>query len=429
MEKNEKNINSNQIAKNEFNILQVEQGQFNASLDTNIKMASNDAFGRLRVSDPYTLFDSQQRYRDNEKFSTSLTGTGSTAVHMPNESVVNLTVGIGASAEVIRETKRVFPYQPGKSLLVMNSFAMEAPKANLRQRIGYFSVQNGVFFEQDGLNKYIVLRSFTSGSVQERRVNQTQWNGHKFDGTDFYQRNLDPSKGNIFWIDVEWLGVGDVRCGFVIDGVTITAHTFHNDNINPTTYMTTATLPIRCEITNTAATGSSSTMKQICSTVLSEGGYQGKSYLNSATTSIVNASMVSTGSEGTRTPLISIRLKSTNLDSVILPVKIDLICTNNDLIKYELVLNGTFPGTPAFTSYASNSNVETSIGGTTISGGTILQSGFIYQKDNISLGGVDNFNFQLGRTLQGVSDIVTIVATSSGANTKLAAGIGWYELV
>ena len=429
MEKNEKNINSNQIAKNDFNILQVEQGQFNASLDTNIKMASNDAFGRLRVSDPYTLFDSQQRYRDNEKFSTSLTGTGSTAVHMPNESVVNLTVGIGASAEVIRETKKVFPYQPGKSLLVMNSFAMEAPKANLRQRIGYFSVQNGVFFEQDGLNKYIVLRSFTSGSVQERRVNQTQWNGHKFDGTDFYQRNLDPSKGNIFWIDVEWLGVGDVRCGFVIDGVTITAHTFHNDNINPTTYMTTATLPIRCEITNTAATGSSSTMKQICSTVLSEGGYQGKSYLNSATTSIVNASMVSTGSEGTRTPLISIRLKSTNLDSVILPVKIDLICINNDLIKYELVLNGTFPGTPAFTSYASNSNVETSIGGTTISGGTILQSGFIYQKDNISLGGVDNFNFQLGRTLQGVSDIVTIVATSNGANTKLAAGIGWYELV
>jgi hypothetical protein len=348
---------------------------------------------------------------------------------MPNESVVNLTVGIGASAEVIRETKRVFPYQPGKSLLVMNSFVMESPKNNLRQRVGFFGAQNGVFFEQDGLVNYLVLRSFTSGSVQERRVNQTQWNGHKFNGTDFYQRNLDPSKGNIFWVDVEWLGVGDVRCGFVIDGVTITAHTFHNENLYSTTYMTTACLPIRYEITNTAATGSTSTMKQICSTVLSEGGYQGKSYLNSATTSIVTASMVSTGSEGTRTPLISIRLKSTNLDSVILPIKIDLICTNNDLIKYELVLNGTFPGTPTFTSYASNSSVETSIGGTTISGGTILQSGFIYQKDNISLGGVDNFNFQLGRTVQGVSDIVTIVATSSGANTKLAAGIGWYELI
>ena len=429
MEKNEKNINSNQIEKNDFNILQVEQGQFNASLDTNIKMAANDAFGRLRVSEPYTLFDSQQRYRDNEKFSTSLTGTGSTAVHMPNESVINLTVGIGASAEVIRETKRVFPYQPGKSLLVMNSFAMEAPKANLRQRIGFFSTQNGVFFEQDGLNKYIVLRSFTSGSVQERRVDQTQWNGHKFDGTDFYQRNLDPSKGNIFWADVEWLGVGDVRCGFVLDGVTITAHTFHNDNLHPTTYMTTATLPIRCEITNTAATGSSSTMKQICSTVLSEGGYQGRSNVSLATTSIVTGSLIDTGTPGTRVPLISIRLKSANLDSVVLPVHLDVMCTANDLIKYELVANGTFPGTPAFTSYASNSSVEVSIGGTTLSGGTVLQGGFIYQKDSVTLGGVENLSFQLGRTLQGVSDIVTLVATSNGTNSKIAGAIGWYELV
>jgi hypothetical protein len=193
--------------------------------------------------------------------------------------------------------------------------------------------------------------------------------------------------------------------------------------------MTTATLPIRCEITNTAATGSSSTMKQICSTVLSEGGYQGRSNVSLATTSIVTGSMIDTGSPGTRVPLISIRLKSANLDSVVLPVHLDVMCTANDLIKYELVANGTFPGTPAFTSYASNSNVEVSIGGTTISGGTVLQGGFIYQKDSISLGGIENLSFQIGRTLAGVSDIVTLVATSNGTNSKIAGGIGWYELI
>ncbi len=418
-----------QIDQNEISMLQVEQGQFNASLDTNIKMASNDAFGRLRVSEPYTIFDSQHRYRFNEKFSTSLVGTGSTVVHMPNESAINMTVGIGQTAEIIRESKRVFPYQPGKSLLIMNSFVMESPKANLRQRVGFFGAQNGAYFEQDGLVKYLVLRSYVSGSVQERRVDQTQWNGHKFDGTDFYQRNLDVTKGNIFWIDIEWLGVGDVRCGFVLDGVTITAHTFHNENLYPTTYMTTATLPIRYEITNTAATGSSSTMKQICSTVLSEGGYQGTSNVSFATTSIVTGSLIDTGTPGTRTPLISIRLKSANLDAVVLPVRLDVMCTANDLIKYELVVNGTFPGTPAFTSYASNSNVETSIGGTTISGGTVLQGGFIYQKDSVSLGGTENLSFQLGRTLDGVSDVVTLVVTSNGTNSKMAGGIGWYELI
>ncbi len=427
MKKNNKDQNSSKVS--EVSMLQVEQGQFNASLDTNIKMAANDAFGRLRISEPYTVFDSQFRYRDNDKFSTSLVGTGSTAVHMPNESVINMTVGIGASAQVIRETKRVFPYQPGKSLLIMSTFAMETPKANLRQRVGYFGEQNGIFFEQDGLNKYFVLRSYVTGSVQERRVDQTQWNGHKFDGSDFYQRNLDVTKGNIFWADVEWLGVGDVRCGFVIDGVTITAHTFHNDNLYSTTYMTTATLPVRYEITNTAATGSTSTMKQICTTVISEGGYEGRSNTSLATTSIVTGSLIDTGAPGTRVPLISIRLKSTILDSVVLPVHLDLMCTSNDLIKYELVANGTFPGTPVFGSYAANSSVEASIGGTTISGGTVLTGGFIYQKDSISLGGTENFSFQLGRTLAGVSDIVTLVATSNGTNTKIAGGIGWFELV
>ena len=320
MGKNLKKTITSQDNQSEVSMLQVEQGQFNASLDTNIKMAANDAFGRLRISDPYTIFDSQFRYRDNDKFSTSLIGTGSTAVHMPNESVINLTVGIGASAEVVRETKRVFPYQPGKSLLIMTTFAMGTPKANLRQRVGFFGTQNGIFFEQDGLNKYLVLRSYVTGSVQERRVEQTQWNGHKFDGSDFYQRNLDSTKGNIFWTDVEWLGVGDVRCGFVIDGVTITAHTFHNDNLYSTTYMTTATLPVRYEITNTAATGSTSTMKQICTTVISEGGYEGRSNVSIAATSIVTGSLIDTGSPGTRVPLISIRLKSANLESVVLPV-------------------------------------------------------------------------------------------------------------
>ena len=427
MKKNNKDQSSSKSS--EISMLQVEQGRFNSALEQNIEFAKYDAFGRLRISTPYTIFDSQLRYRDNDKFSTSLTGTGSTAVHMPNESVMNLTVGIGASAEVIRETKRVFPYQPGKSLLVMATFAMETPKANLRQRVGYFGAQNGVFFEQDGLNKYLVLRSYVTGSIQERRVDQTQWNGHKFDGSDFYQRLLDSTKGNIFWADIEWLGVGDVRCGFVIDGVTITAHTFHNENLYPTTYMTTATLPVRYEITNTAATGSSSTMKQICTTVISEGGYEGRSNINIATTSIVTGSLIDTGTPGTRTPLISIRLKSTNLDSVVLPVQLDLMCTSNDLIKYELVANGTFSGTPAFTSYASNSSVETSIGGTTITGGTVLAGGFIYQKDSVSLGGTQNFSFQLGRTLAGVSDIVTLVATSNGTNSKVAGGIGWFELV
>ena len=423
MDKNEKDV------KSEVSALQfVDQGIYQSALQYTHWNAERDAFGRFRISSPYTLFDSYHRYRDNGKFDTSLTGTGSTAVYMVNESAINMTVGTGASAQVIRETKNVFAYQPGKSLLIMSSFVFGTPKNNLRQRVGFFGTYNGVYLEQDGLELNFVLRSYTSGSISERRIPRSQWNGHKFDGTDFYQRNLDVTTGNIFWADLEWLGVGDVRVGFTIDGTNVTAHTFHNENITTTTYMTTATLPLRYEITNTAATGSSSTMKQICSTVISEGGFDAKGNLFVKSSPIVTANMVSLGSAGTRVPIISLRLKSTNLDAVIAPQAFDLILSTNDLVFFELVLNGQFAGTPVFTSYADNSFAETAIGGTTMSGGTVIDGSFIYQKGSKSLQLHELFNYQLGRTLSGVSDVLTIVGTSNGANTKVAAAMGWYEL-
>ena len=169
----------------------------------------------------------------------------------------------------------------------MTTFAFSIPIAGLRQRIGFFGTNNGIYLEHDGTDLFLVLRSYVTGAVDNsRKVAQKDWNGHKFDGSTFYQRDLDTTKANIFWMDVEWLGVGDVRCGFIVDGVPVVAHTFHNDNLNPTTYMTTAVLPLRQEIENTGATGVTSNMRVICSTVISEGGYQGRSTNNYAATTI-----------------------------------------------------------------------------------------------------------------------------------------------
>ena len=39
---------------------------------------SYDAFGRLRVSNPLTLFDSSHRYRDNNLWTSLVVGSGST---------------------------------------------------------------------------------------------------------------------------------------------------------------------------------------------------------------------------------------------------------------------------------------------------------------------------------------------------------------
>lgn len=118
-----------------------------------------DAFNRLKVSNPFTIFDSQHRYQSNDKWDT-FGVTGGTASYVLNESAINLIVGTTAGSKVTRETKRVFPYQPGKSLLSLNTFAFNSPKTGLRQRIGYFGITggatsgipyNGVYLEQNGL--------------------------------------------------------------------------------------------------------------------------------------------------------------------------------------------------------------------------------------------------------------------------------------
>ncbi|MBA4463699.1 MAG: hypothetical protein H2B01_05905, partial [Nitrosopumilaceae archaeon] len=165
---------------------------------------SYDAFGRLRVSNPLTLFDSSHRYRDNNLWTSLVVGSGSTVGFVTTQGLVDLTVGIGSTASVQRETTKVFSYQPGKSLLVMNTFVMNTPKTNLRQRVGYFGVDNGIYFEVDGNTFSFVERSIVSGIVSETRIPQSSWDHDKLDGTGPSGYNLDVTKGQILWTDIEW---------------------------------------------------------------------------------------------------------------------------------------------------------------------------------------------------------------------------------
>jgi hypothetical protein len=166
-----------------------------------------DAFGRLRISEPLTLFDSQHRYGENEKWATANNGT-SNVVYRLSESAVDMDVGTANNDYVYRETKRVFAYQPGKSLLIMNTFAMNEPKANLVQKIGYFGVDNGIYLENDGTTNYLVLRSNSTGTITETKVAQNNWNIDKFDGTGYsgqgteiaHKTGLDVSKSNLLEI-------------------------------------------------------------------------------------------------------------------------------------------------------------------------------------------------------------------------------------
>ena len=278
----------------------------------------HDAFGRLRVSNPLTLFDSSHRYRDNNLWNRLVVGTGSTVGFVTAQGLINIGIGTTAGCSVIRETTKVFSYQPGKSLLVLNTFVMNAPKTNLRQRVGYFGADNGMYFEVDGDTAYFVERSLSTGS--ETKVSQTDWNIDKLDGTGVSGITLNISKAQILWMDIEWLGLGTVRVGFVINGKFIHAHSFHHANLIESTYITTASLPVRYEISNTGITTSVSNLKQICSSVVSEGGYELRGIQQAVGIAVTSPRTLTT--EGTFYPIISLRLKTS-------PNRLDANCNSH----------------------------------------------------------------------------------------------------
>lgn len=397
-----------------------------------------DAFGRLRISNPFTLFDSSHRFADNGLWSTSNTA-GGTYGFVTNQSTVDMTVDTSANTEIIRETTKVFSYQPGKSLLILNTFAMNAPKTNLRQRVGYFGAQNGVYLENDGTTNYFVLRSYTTGAIVETRVAQSDWTIDSFDGNGYsgqgsapeHSTGLDVSKTNILWFDIEWLGVGDVRCGFVVDGKFVIAHIFHNDNRNTVPYMTTASLPLRYEIKNTGVTASSSTLKQICSTVMSEGGYELRGLQQAVGNPV--GTPVTLATAGTYYTLISLRLKSARLDAIAVLTAISLLAvTNNAVVNWQVRASATTTG-GTWVSAGTDSSVEYKLDGGTVSGGRILAQGYTSSSTQSSIP-VDIlrealFKFQMERNGLTSTPFELVLCAASNVNgTDLHASMDWEEI-
>jgi hypothetical protein len=401
---------------------------------TGTKSAALDAFGRLRVSNPLTLFDSSHRYKDNGLWNT-LTATGGAAAFSADQGLIELSVTTTSGSKVYRETTKVFPYLPGKSLLVMTTFVMSSAKANLRQRLGYYGDDNGMFLELDGAGGTVlsfVERSHVSGSTVDTKVNQSSWNYDKMDGTGPSKMTLDITKAQILWMDIEWLGLGTVRMGFVIDGKFILCHQFHHANLITSTYITTASLPLRYEIENTGTTSGSSILKQICSTVISEGGYELRGLQQAISIPITAARTTSTA--GTYYPIISIRLKASPnfLDAIVILTALSLLGTGNGVnYNWKVIATGATTG-GTWVSAGADSAVEYNITGTSFTGGRTLASGY-FSASNQSTTSVDIlkealFKFQLERnTFTSTAFELTLVTASDGGGSVFAS-VDWEEV-
>jgi hypothetical protein len=275
----------------------------------------------------------------------------------------------------------------------------------------------------------IVRRTYTSGSAVDTEISQSSWNGDKLDGTGASGYTLDPTKAsNILFIDVEWLGMGSVRVGFVIDGKFIVAHTFYNANDLSTVYMQTANLPIRYEI-ETAATlaAGTYTLQQVCSTTMIEGGYAPEGIRQMIGTSQINAG-VNLTTANTYYNIATIRIKSGRPYAVIIPSGLDILNISNNDFEFGLFVNATPSSAFSYTSFSDNVEYDLTTVDLTATG-TRIAGGYLGGKTNpFSIGDGFVFANQIGQTISGTSDTLTLGVRSGSANGDVSALLKWYDL-
>ena len=319
---------------------------------------NTDAFGRVRISNPYTLGDYKHIYSANPDMITNLT-SGGTVTHQTNEASNRLAVTTTKGSKAIHQSKMYHQYMPGKSQNILSSFVFFEATKGITKRTGYYDDRDGMFFQQDGDGTLsFVVRSYVTGTTVDTKVEQKDWNGDKINGSGKSKWNIDITKTQLVWFDFQWLGVGRVRCGFVHKDDFVTCHTFYHSDILDKVYLNNPNLPIRCEIENVEG-GNAGYFDQICSTVLSEGGYSEAGIDGSVISTRTN--LITTN----QTNFFAIRLKNTFLNSpnraFARLLKVEVL-TEDQPVSYDIVKVSTIDGT--YTS-SNGSIIEYSTNGPT----------------------------------------------------------------
>ena len=416
------------------------------SSDTTVQIANDvystandstrDAFGKLRVTFPTTILDIKfpssagtTDYKSNNMLECYKT-TGATSITYGNSKVILTATGTGT---YISQSRKHCVYQPGKSILILLSGIINASSntANCITRIGYNDESNGLFFQYTNTTMSVVLRNNTADTT----INQTSWNIDKMDGTGVSSISLDFTKSQLYVIDFEWLSVGRIRFGFYLFGKINYCHQITNLNSLTAPYMLSPNLPIRYEIVSTS--GATGSLVQICSTVISEGGYGpiGRAF------SVGTNPNTSISVPITETPIIAITGISTYNHENILPTSftiMDIDHNNGYLYRFRLYLSPTGTDSPlngaTVVNVDDNSVVAYSISGLTIPAGSIIvDRGYFYGRGVVSFNSLlDVFTniIQLTSNMDNVCDVLLLTAEKTGSTGSgdVFGSISWQEI-
>jgi hypothetical protein len=380
---------------------------------------------RLKVAPYQTVFFNTFQYgKETDVWDERIVGVG-TATHNLASSNVVMQVGSTAGSKIIRQTKQVMRYIPGRGATLAFAIRLEAPKVGILRRFGLFDDKNGVYFEDDGGTYAYVIRSTTTGITTETRVTRENWNGEKFDGNGWTGVTADPTKQQMISINYEWYGAGIVQFNWLMKNETIHSHTFDNSNTNSYVWCSTPFLPIRCEIENVTGVAGTHYLYQGSNSLIQEGEPEKLGSLMSITNSITGTTLVAAN---TFYPVLSLRLKPTSLSSVMLLRSLQAVTNDNTNVYWRLYENATLTGVNWTDHPDPNSFTQYDISATSLTGGTSLLSGFTISGGTSLINIDEKASLQLGRSGIGtISDTYTLACASPNTNKAALAVLNWIE--
>ena len=385
--------------------------------------ASADAFGRLRVSNPVTLFDSKHLHDKLPLvYDEAITNSSGNATSTHSTTDASVRMHVEGNDDITRQTFARFNYQPGKSQLAFFTFVLDAGanNTNVTRKVGLYDGDDGV---------YLIDVNGTLGFAVEKNssrttTSQTSWSLDTMNGDGPSGVILDRTKAQILVIDYEWLGTGTVRFGFIINGRIIYAHAEDHANVASSVYMSTPNLPVHYSIDSSGA-GTDASMDQICSTVISEGGLQdlGRTFTVSNGSTAVRASSV-----GTWYATLGLRLGSSYLDSVVALHEIDILIATNDDMEWAVFSAPTVAGTFTYGAL-TNSPIEYAAGATanSVTGGTRLAGGYVKNSSSRRLD-LPERSSVFGASIAGVPREIILAVTPLSINLDVLTAISFRDV-
>jgi hypothetical protein len=380
---------------------------------------------RLKTSPFQTVFFNTFQYgKETDVWDERIVGVGTATWNQYSSNVV-MQVGSTSGSKIIRQTRNVMRYIPGRGSTLAFAIRLDNPQVGIRRRFGLFDDSNGAYFEDDGGTYSYVIRTTTSGITTEVRVGRNDWNGDKFDGYGPSGVIANPIKQQMISIAYEWYGAGTVNFNWLMNGETVRSHSFINSNTNNFVWCSTPFLPIRLEIENVTGVAGTHYLYQGSNSLIQEGEPEKLGALVSQSNGITGTTMTLSD---TFYPIISVRLKSTSLQAVLLLRSLQAVTNDNTNVYWKLLENATLTGA----NWTNHANVDSfaqyDVSATSFINGRDLLSGFTVS-GGATLVDIDRLaDLQLGRSGIGtISDTYTLVCASPNTNKKALAVLNWIE--